>query len=159
MKHNIILIAVIDEAYGIGHEGKLLTHLPEDLKNFKEVTEGNIVVMGRKTFESIGKPLPNRRNIVISTTMGPTEGVEVVRDPLEVLNMSEGELTFIIGGSNLYSFFEPTAKAILLTRIHTKFKEVDTWFPSINYGEWALVAKRFVEGHNYPYSFERYLKR
>lgn len=157
MRNNIVLISAVDENYGIGYKGELLTHLPQDLKKFKEVTEGHIVVMGRKTFDSIGKPLPNRRNIVLSSTMEPQEGVEVIRRPEEVYEIESEGLIFILGGTSLYKYFERYAKAILLTRLHREFEKVDTWFPKIDYTKWNLSAKEFHEYKGLPFSFERYI--
>ena len=129
----------------IGKDNKLLWHISEDLKNFKKITTGKMIVMGRKTFESIGKPLPNRTNVVISRdeNFNP-DGVIVVRDPMmvfdlalemeEELNLSDFEL-MVIGGGEIFKFFLPYTQKIYFSEIYYD-GPADTFFPPLNQGEW-----------------------
>ena len=102
----------------IGREGKLPWHLPEDLKFFKRTTLGHPILMGRKTFDSIGKPLPGRKNIVLSRTMLPREGVEVIRDISELPRVcGDAEKIFLIGGAQLFAELLPQCAGLYLTWI------------------------------------------
>ncbi len=115
----------------IGRCGQLPWHLPEDLKFFKRVTMGHPIVMGRTTFESIGRPLPGRRNLVLSTTMARREGVEIARDVSEmndVLGEHAGEV-FVIGGAKVYAGFLSRCSAIYLTYVFEAYGG-DTYFPA-----------------------------
>lgn len=118
------LIACIDKYNSLGINNDLIYHFKEDLKIFKEKTLNNIVVMGRKTFESLNSsPLPNRRNIIISTTLQnpPDNSYEVIRDINEVLNLSKNKNVFIIGGKQLYEYFNPYYDEIHLTYVKDEF--------------------------------------
>lgn len=157
----IIFVVVADEKNGIGFENKLLCHLPSDLKYFKKLTTGQVILMGRKTFESIGRPLPNRRNIVVSSSGNPILGCEVFTSIQEVLNKltDEGvDSLFVIGGAGIYKQLMPQCTSICLTRIHHTFQS-DTFFPEFNKIEWKLV---FQESHPadeinaFPHTFEVY---
>ena len=117
----------------IGIDNKLPWHYSEDLQRFKTRTAGNVVIMGRWTYESIGKPLPNRRNIVISTTANYPE-VECYNDPQLALDklaieLGEEDEVFIIGGASLYSYFMDTAQWLYLTEVK-RIIEGDTFFPA-----------------------------
>ena len=117
----INIIAAVGKNKELGLNNKLLWHLKEDMKYFKETTTGYIVVMGRKTFESIGKPLPKRKNIVITRQNITLDGAEVLNDPYKVLEYNDK--IFIIGGEQIYRFFLPYADNIYLK---IKFL-VQTW--------------------------------
>ncbi len=125
------LIAIVGMASNrvIGNKGTLPWHLPEDLKFFKKTTLGHPILMGRKTFESIGKPLPGRRNIVLSSTMPPCEGVEVIQNlsDLEGIDMA-GQTVFLIGGAQLFETLLPQCDGLYLTWIEHPY-EGDTRFP------------------------------
>ena len=126
------MIAAMSENHVIGVENKLPRHYSEDLQRFKARTAGSTVIMGRGTYESIGKPLPHRRNIVISRTMSYPE-VESYNDPELALQVLENELgdddeVFIIGGASLYTYFMDRAERLYLTEIK-KIVEGDTFFP------------------------------
>jgi dihydrofolate reductase len=112
----------------IGRDGALPWKLPEDMKFFRTLTTGHPIVMGRKTWESLGKPLPNRRNIVLSRTMAPAEGAEMVRslDELRALKLT-GDV-YVIGGAEIYRLLMPECTAVYLTVLTTD-AEGDTWFP------------------------------
>lgn len=126
----------------IGLNNKLLWHLPEDLKNFKKITTGKSIVMGRKTFESIGRALPNRRNIVLSrdVTFHP-ENVEVISDPLAAFEKalefddSESSELIIIGGAEIYKIFLPFAQKLYMSLVDYH-GAADAFFPAIDTGEW-----------------------
>jgi dihydrofolate reductase len=151
MKRSII-VAVAENGC-IGIDNKLPWHLPEDLKYFRRLTTGNIVIMGRKTYESIGKPLPNRSNIVISRNPDfQAEGVKIVRTIDEALQMaaSIGEIdgaeeAFIIGGAQIYQQTLPLAQRLYLTKVQ-KTVTGDAFFPSIDPSQWQEIAS---EPHYY----------
>ena len=127
----------------IGYKNQLLCHLSADLKNFKELTTGNTVLMGRKTWDSLPKkPLPNRRNIVISRNRNlQLDGAEVFTTPEAALEtVRVGEEVFIIGGEQIYQLFVNKADIIHLTRIQAEF-EADAYFPEMNPDEWKLVEE------------------
>lgn len=130
----------------IGLDNKLLWHLPEDLKNFKKITTGKTIVMGRKTFESIGKPLPNRRNIVLTRdTFFKPSGLDVISDPMMAFDLAleyddsdESELV-IIGGAEIYNIYLPYAQKIYLTEVDYQGK-ADAYFPKLKEGEWKETS-------------------
>jgi dihydrofolate reductase len=155
----ITLIGAIGLNREIGVKNQLLWNLPNDLKYFKEQTQGKTIVMGRKTFESIGKPLPNRKNIVLSRVPFTHDGVEWYSMIEEVLELP-GE-TMIIGGSQVYKAFLPYADKIMLTIVDHKFPESDTFFPKIS-DEWILeksTQNLADEKHAYDYYFCTYRKK
>jgi dihydrofolate reductase len=158
----VSLIVAIDEDNGIGKDNKLPWHLPADLKHFKTLTTGHTIVMGRKTFDSIGKPLPNRRNIIISRQQDlAVEGTEVVQSLPEALNLCEDENEiFIIGGAQIFKYAMPLANILYLTIIHHTF-EADTFFPEIDQKNWIEEQRtkyRSDDKNNYPYTFIKYRK-
>lgn len=133
------LIVAIGADDSIGKDGDLLWHLPGDLKRFKTTTTGHPIIMGRKTFLSLPKgALPHRRNMVISTTLPPREGIEVFASIEEALREVETEEeVFIIGGATLYEVTLPYADRLYLTRVHASFPDADTFFPEIDFTEWC----------------------
>lgn len=136
----------LDENGLIGKEGGLPWHLPRDLKYFKETTLGQTVIMGRKTFESTGKPLPRRRNIVVTrkTDYAP-EGVEVAGSLETALQMAGGEAeAFIIGGAEIcrQALEQDLADRMYLTRIHAVF-EGDVFFPEVDWADWVETSAEF----------------
>lgn len=139
----ISLIAAIDEAGGLGVNNQLLCHLPADLQHFKTVTMGKPIIMGRKTFESIGKPLPGRANIVLSRSSQSIAGVQVVDSLARAisLNINSSEL-FIIGGSEIFTQAMDLATRLHITRIHHRF-EADVFFPLIDESQWHIQYKEF----------------
>jgi dihydrofolate reductase len=156
----ISMIAAHDLNMGIGYKNNLPWHLPADFAFFKTNTLGKTILMGRKTFESIGKPLPGRRNIVLSRQQLDIDGVETIQhvDAIKQLDLDE---LMIIGGSSLYELFLPTANQILLTEVQASFC-VDTYFPSF---EQSLFAKTILATHpaddKNPYAmvFKQYSRR
>jgi dihydrofolate reductase len=160
---NICLIVAADENNGIGKNNNLLCYLPNDLKFFKQTTLGTPVVMGRKTYESIGKPLPGRRNIVLSKTLKSLDGCEVFNDletALMVLASTTNEKCFIIGGDSVYKIALPIAQIVYLTRIHHKF-DADAFFPKLEESQWQLESEEHHEAdekNKYDYSFQKYIR-
>ena len=143
---NIILIAALSENRVIGKDNRLLWHMPEDLKHFKQTTIGKTILMGRKTFESIdSKPLPRRRNIVLSKTASLTlhKNVDIARSKEDVwkLTKNSGDL-LIVGGEMVYRLFLPYANQATLTKIHTTISG-DTYFPELDEKQWKLAWEEF----------------
>ncbi len=152
----ISVIAAVADDNVIGGDNALLWHISEDLKMFKRVTSGHPVVMGRKTFESLGRPLPNRVNAVI--TRNPdfrTDGVKVAGSLEEAIAMfPQEEEIFVIGGGEIYRQSMPLADRFYLTRVHAKY-EGDTRFPDWDPAGWTLVSsERHDRGENFPHPFE-----
>ncbi len=138
----INIIAAMGKNRVIGKNNKLPWHIADDLKNFKKLTSGNVVVMGRKTFESIGKPLPNRINIVISSSMSETEGIIVchgVPSALEKARSYNKEI-FIIGGATIYQQTIPWADRMYLSYVKGDY-DGDAFFPQYDESQWR-VEKR-----------------
>lgn len=132
----ITLIWAEDKNGGIGIKNKLPWKIPRDSKFFKEQTQNSIVVMGRKTFEGIGRPLPNRENIVITKQKDyHPDGVTIFNSVEEVLNYVENKDTFVIGGSGIYEAFMEHADNIIQTKIMHEF-EVDVYAPKIDLNIW-----------------------
>lgn len=139
----ISLIAAIDEAGGIGYNNQLLCYLPADLQHFKSITMGKPIIMGRKTFESIGKPLPGRLNIVLSNTTPTLDGVLVLHSLEKALDETQDhQEVMIIGGQRLYGETMGQASRLYLTRIHHQF-QADVFFPEINLNDWHCIDKEF----------------
>ncbi len=143
----------------IGRDNELPWHLPADLQHFKQTTMGKPILMGRKTFESIGRPLPGRTNIVITRDDSYTaQGCVVVTSIEDALKAAAGhDEVMVIGGAELYRQVLPEAKTIYLTRIHESF-EGDTRFPEIRNTEWHQVERvdhEADEKNPYDYSFIR----
>lgn len=128
----------------IGKENKLLWKLPDDLKRFKEITTGHTVIMGRKTFESIGKPLPNRKNVILTHNRDfrvDGENVEIVHDVLDLQTyMAEEEENFVIGGAMIYNLLLPYVTKLYVTEVHKDF-EGDSFFPKINLAIWEEKSR------------------
>jgi dihydrofolate reductase len=156
------IIAAVSKNNALGKENKLLWHLPADLKRLKLLTMGHHLIMGRKTFESLGKPLPGRPHVVISRQkeFNP-EGVTVVDTLEKAIEFSkEDEQAFIFGGGEIYRLALPFVKRIYLTRVIAEF-DGDTYFPEINFNEWKMVkCENFSpdEKNLFFYSFEEYEK-
>ena len=139
----------------IGKDGDLPWRLPEDLKRFKRLTTGNIVVMGRKTYDSIGRPLPNRKNIVISrNTSLKIEGVEVEYDLIDVLKRNQEENVYVIGGGQIYVDALPFTEKLEVTEVDVELVG-DTSFPEIDSSQWKEIfrEKRVDSESNLTYSF------
>ena len=149
------MIAAITENRGLGKDNTLLVRIPEDLKRFKELTSGHTVIMGRKTYESIGRPLPNRNNIVVTRdTKFEAPGCQVVYSVDEALDLGrqlEKEEIFVIGGGKIYAEMLPYSERLYLTIVKVQ-KEADVFFP--DYSEFTKVVSQ--EGHpesDPPYTY------
>jgi len=143
----INIIVATDANGAIGKDNKLPWHLPGDLERFKRLTMGSTIIMGRKTFESIGKPLPGRTNIVVTRSQAfKAEGVLVCTYPEDLLHTAKNMHTFVIGGSEIYNMFIPVTERVYITRIHHKF-EADSWF-KLNEWEWDEVDTTLVQADN-----------
>lgn len=140
--NQISIVVAVSENNAIGKDNQLLWHLPADLKHFKNITTGHTIIMGRKTYDSIGKPLPNRRNIIITRQKNlHIEGVEVVNSLDEALALSKDqEEVFIIGGAEIYKQALAVSHRIYLTRVHQEF-EADAFFPELENETWKEVEK------------------
>ncbi len=128
----------------IGKDNKIIWHLPEDLKHFKNLTTGHTIIMGRKTFESLGKILPNRKHIIFSNNPDfkvHDENVEVVHSLLQIQDLIEGkEEAFVIGGAMIYNFLMPYVKKMYVTEIEKDF-DGDAFFPRIDDKIWKEVSR------------------
>lgn len=151
------VVAVADNNV-IGGDNKLLWHLPADLKHFKQLTQGHPVVMGRRTYDSIGRPLPGRTNIVV--TRQPdwhADGVTVARSVPEALAIARqlDEHVFVIGGAEIYRQVLPAADTVYLTEVHHVF-DGDVTFPELNRAEWREESRERHEPderHAHAFSF------
>lgn len=156
----ISVIAAMSQNRVIGRDGSLPWHLPTDLARFKSITTGHTVIMGRKTFESVGKPLPNRRTIIITRNNDyRCAGVFIAHSLDEALDHAahEDEI-FILGGEAVYRIALPRADRLYLTIIHATI-EGDTYFPNLDFDDWKLVEDErheIDERHAYAFSFRRY---
>ena len=153
--HNnmISLIAAVGKNYELGKDNKLIWHFKKDMEYFKEVTTGKTVVMGRKTYESIGRPLPNRRNIVITSRM--LEGVETVKTVDEILDMHDD--IFIIGGASIYEEFIKYADKIYLTLIDKEY-DADTYFPTFDENQFKKTVIKEETENDIKLTFALYTK-
>lgn len=158
----ISLIAAIGKNNEIGKGNTLLWSLPADMKHFKEITISHTVIMGRKTFESIGKPLPNRRNIVITRNADyKKEGVEIAHSLTGALDLIEdkNEEVFIIGGAELYKETIKIADKLYITHVEKEDKDADAFFPEIIPIEFLQTSReehKKDKKNTYNYSFVTY---
>lgn len=159
----IIMIAAVAENNALGKNNNLLWHLPNDFKRFKEITSGHYIIMGRKTFESFPKPLPNRTHIIISRQKDfSKEGCIVVQDLENALAVCpKNEDIFVIGGGEIYKQFLPFADQLDITRVHNSF-DADVYFPEIDLEIWQLTSDIFNqkdEKHLFDYSFQTFVRK
>lgn len=157
----INLVVAATENNVIGKDNKLLWHLPKDLTFFKNTTWAMPVIMGRKTYESMGKPLPGRTNIIITSNAdySPGNGVITVTsidNAVEESGKTDAKECYIIGGGEIFKQVMPRADRIYMTRVHTTL-DGDTFFPKISENEWLLASDTRFEAdakHAFPYSFQ-----
>ena len=157
---NLTIIVATDASNGIGINNSLPWHLPEDLAHFKRLTSGHPIIMGRKTFDSIGRPLPNRRNIVISRNAEwRHEGVERAASLQEALAMVNGvDEAFVIGGGQIFEQALPLVGKLVITRIAQNYA-CDAFFPELPAGAWQEVAREeHVSAAGLPYAFITYTR-
>jgi len=139
----IALIAGLTKNRIIGKDGSLPWHIPEDLRNFKQLTSGHTIIMGRKTYESIGRPLPNRNNIVVSRTMEAADGIEVCSSFEEAMGKArqkEGD-TFIIGGTSMFAEGLAVADTLYLSWIKKDY-EGNIYFPAFDVNDWKMTEEK-----------------
>jgi len=158
----ITMIAAIGSNNAIGKDNELLWHLPNDLKRFKKVTAGHHVIMGRKTYESLGRPLPNRTNIIISRNEEyRAEGCVVVNSLEAALAAAAADPNpFILGGAQIYTQAMPLADVLDITLVKANL-EADAFFPEIDPTIWKEVSREDFQAddrHAYNYSFVKYKK-
>mgnify|MGYP001140851149 FL=1 len=156
-----IIVAVAENGV-IGDKNALLWHISEDLKYFKSVTSGHPVVMGRKTYESLGRPLPNRTNVVVTRQEMEIPGCRVAHSLEEAVALFPAEEeVFVIGGAQIYGEALSAADRFYLTRVHRAY-EGDTRFPKWDAAEWRLVGSESFpcgERYEYPFTFETYERK
>lgn len=148
----ISIIAAIGKNNELGKNNNLIWYIPQDLKYFREVTTNHTIIMGRKTFESIGRILPNRKHIVISSNNN-IDGVEVfnnIKDLIDIYFESE-EKVYVIGGASIYKQFLNFAKEMHLTEIELEDKEADVFFPMFDKNEWESKIVNNHMGEQIPY--------
>ena len=159
----ITIVAAAAENNALGKDNDLIWRLPDDFKRFKALTSYHHIIMGRKTFESFPKPLPNRKHVVVTRQENyQNEAIEVVHSLEEAIQFSSTEdQVFIIGGGEIYKQALPFANKIELTRVHGEF-EADAFFPEIDEEKWDLVNSEFHdkdEKHKYSFSYLTYTKK
>lgn len=154
----ITLIAAIGRNNEIGYNNKLLWKIPEDMKHFKEYTTGKVVIMGRKTFDSIGKVLPGRKCIVISTQAPDSRAVYAknIKDALSV-DYCYPEIV-IIGGSSIYEQTINLADKLVITHVDAEFT-ADSFFPKIEQDKWKISSNRKNSNSEFKYEFVEYLRK
>ena len=153
MEPKISAIAIIGKDGGIGKEDKLLWHLPSDLQYFKSTTVGHPIIMGRKTYESIGRALPKRTNIVLTRGEIDNDKIQVARNPEGAIKIAKDTGTdevFIIGGEQIYTAFMPLVDKLYLSVVDAQ-KEADTFFPKYNDSDFKLTHSELVTGDTVPY--------
>lgn len=159
----LISIAAVGQRNELGKDNKLIWHLPDDFKRFKALTSNHYIIMGRKTFESFPKPLPNRTHVVITRQKDyPNENCIVVKSIQKAIEtVKDKNIAFVIGGGEIYKQFMPYVNKIELTRVHEQF-EADTYFPEINSKEWELQHSESHpkdEKHKYSFDYETYVRK
>lgn len=159
------IIVAMGKNHEIGKENKLIWHLPADLKRFQEITSGKTIIMGRKTFESLGRVLPNRKHIVLTKNQDfsyEDPMVEIITDKKEIEPyIVSREEVFVIGGASIYQMLMPYVQKMYITQIEETF-EADTFFPEIKEAEWKMIAREKGiknEKNPYDYEFRTYIKK
>ena len=159
----ISAIVAVDENFGIGFNGDLLEHIPEDLKHFKQLTTNKTIIMGRKTWESLpNKPLPDRLNIVVTSKERSFEEMTVFTSFEEVYSRATHAIPedewFIIGGGSIYKEFLPICDKVYLTKIMVSHENVDTYFPNIELMDnWKCIEQSEIKQYNdISYQFKTY---
>jgi dihydrofolate reductase len=160
---SVILIAAAAENNALGKDNQMLWHLSDDFRRFKTMTTGHHIIMGRKTFESFPKPLPNRTHIIITRQHDfHPEGCIVVGSMAEAINAAPAnEDVFVIGGGEIYNLAMPLADTIELTRVHSTF-DADTFFPEISADDWRLESEEYHpkdEKHQFDFTFQTFIRK
>ena len=152
------IIVAVAKNNVIGKDNKLIWHLPEDLKRFKQITTGKNIIMGRKTFESLGRVLPNRKHIILCNDMEmdiDNENVEILDDISKLDKyINSDEENFVIGGATIYKLLMPYVNKLYITKINKDF-EGDVYFPEIKEAEWKEISKeKGLKNDENPYDYE-----
>lgn len=163
MSSRVVMVAALDRNRAIGKNGDLPWRLRDDLKAFKALTVGSPIVMGRKTWDSIGRALPGRLNIVLSRNPDfCPEGAKVVASPTEALDLvEEAAPLYVIGGGAVYEAFLPLADTLVLTRVDTEVQGADAWFPEWDasaYTSQQAVSYEADDRNEFPFVIETYGK-
>ena len=140
------IIVAMTQDYVIGHDNCIPWHIPEDLKNFKRITSGGVVIMGRKTFESIGRPLPNRHNLIVSKTLTSAEGCEVFSDMDKAVERATqfGKKVFFIGGAEIYKMALDIVQYMYVSWVSGEING-DTVFPAFDDSQWRPIEEKLFE--------------
>ena len=159
----ITIIAAVADNNALGKNNELLWHLPNDFKRFKALTTGHYIIMGRKTFESFPKPLPNRVHVIITRQKNYNYDGCIIVDSLQnaLATCSKEKEVFIIGGGEIYKQSIEIADKLDITKVHHTFK-ADTFFPEIDIDKWNLIASEFHpkdEKHLYDFSFQTFIRK
>ena len=157
------MIAAVAENNALGKDNELVWHLPNDFKRFKSLTTGHHIIMGRKTFESFPKPLPNRTHVVITRQINYNPEGCIVVDSMEkaIALCPENEASFIIGGGEIYNLGLPFTDKLEITRVHHSF-DADAYFPSIDAEEWKEIQSEFNQKddkHLFDYTYQTFVKK
>ena len=151
------IIVAIAKNYAIGKDNKLLWHLPEDLKKFKTITTGHTIIMGSRTFESLGRVLPNRKHVVLTDREESCDSdqVEFVYNMDDILKYAEDDNeNFVIGGASMYKQLMPYCNKMYITEIDKEF-DGDVYFPVINKEEWREIGRqKGITDENNPYTYD-----
>jgi dihydrofolate reductase len=158
----ISIIVAMDENGLIGKNNELPWYLPNDLKYFKTITTGNTILMGRKTFESIGKPLPNRKNVILTRNKNySADNITVINSIEEIDRLENNGDLYIIGGAEIFEALLEITDKLYITKIYSKF-DGDVFFPEIEWDKWEVdsVEKGIVDENNiYPHDFFVYKRK
>lgn len=156
------IIAAMDKNRLIGVDNSLPWRLSADLQNFKKLTSGNAIIMGRKTWDSLGRPLPNRKNIIITRNKDyQVEGATVTHSMEEALVAADGMDAFVIGGGEIYSIAMDTAKEMILTHVETEAKG-DAWFPEFDENKWQVAESEAFSAddkNEFNFSVVKYIRK
>ena len=153
----ISLIAAFDKNQAIGKNGDLPWHLSSDLKHFKNITTGNTIVMGRKTFDSIGRALPNRKNIVLTRNLKwQYEGVVTINNVNDIFEICKNDSEiFVIGGAEIYNAFLEIATKMILSYVETEVKDADAFFPKFKSESWKVMDEsEIIKEENDDFSYK-----
>lgn len=157
----IAAIVAIDLNHAIGKNNQLLWHLPADLKFFKQTTMGCPIIMGRKTYQSIGRLLPGRKNIIITRNIDfKIEGAEIYQSLNDAISECDSEKVFVIGGAEIYTLAMPMIKELYITIVKNKF-DADTFFSKINTSQFNLVWEECHEAdekNKFDYCFQKWIR-
>lgn len=158
----ITLIAALDKQRAVGFDNQLPWHLPDDLRRFKALTTGKSILMGRKTAQSLGRALPNRKNLVLTRSKQvPFAGMQAVSSLEQAMNECESEELMVIGGGEIYALCLPLAQQLHLTYVDTVLPQADTWFPDFDASEWREVyAEEHAcdEKHAFAFRFADFIR-